>query len=288
MAIDKQIKNPIEWGAHRLVEMTHAIGRAADTMHVPEETDALPAVNRIGLDDVRQAIARGIDDLGAFRSDALSLAIIYPVAGIVLAVAASTHNLLPLIFPLASGFALIGPVAGIGFYALSRRREREAAGEKDTGTTPAYGAIPVVGLLLLAIFIAWLVTAYWIYLATLGQQPPQTTAAFVRDVFMTEAGRTMIVAGIGTGFLFAIAALSVGAISFPLMLDRPVGPVTAVRTSIRAATKNPGPMAAWGVIVAAGLVIGALPALIGLVIVIPLLGHATWHLYRSLVPRPGE
>ncbi len=283
--IDNQIKNPVEWGAYRLVDTVHAIGRTARALRLPEKSAEMPVVNRIGLDDIRDAIARGLDDLGAFRTDAMSLAIIYPLAGIVLAVGAGTHNLLPLVFPLASGFALVGPIAGIGLYALSRRREQELAGEKVAEATPAYGAIVMVALLLLAIFIVWLAAAYWIYQATLGPEAPESMVAFVRDVFTTGAGWAMIVVGIGVGFLFAVAALAIGVISFPLMLDRPVGTVTAIRTSLRAVVKNPGAMAAWGAIVAAGLFIGSLPALVGLVIVIPLLGHSTWHLYRRVVAR---
>ncbi|GIL02999.1 MAG: hypothetical protein BroJett030_28980 [Alphaproteobacteria bacterium] len=285
MAIDNHIRNPVEWGAQRFIETTHAVGRAAHSLRLPRESAELPAVRRIGLEDIRIAIARGIDDLGAYRTDAISIVLIYPLAGIVLVVAAATQNLLPLVFPLASGFALIGPIAGIGLYALSRRRELEAAGAKDVRASPAYGSIAIVGLLLIAIFIAWLAIAYWIYLATLGPEPPQSTVAFIRDVLTTGAGRTMIVVGVGVGFLFAVAALAIGVVSFPLMLDRPVGPLTAVLTSVRAVAKNPGAMAVWGAIVAAGLVIGSAPALIGLVIVIPLLGHATWHLYRRLIPR---
>ncbi|MFZ2102211.1 MAG: DUF2189 domain-containing protein [Oricola sp.] len=285
MANVNQIKNPVEWGAQRLAGIGRHVGAASDTLRVPEELDELPDVRRIGLEDIRIAIVRGIEDLGAFRTDALSLVIIYPVAGLVLAVAAGTYNLLPLVFPLASGFALLGPVAGIGLYEMSRRRELELAGDSEAGTSRPYGAIVLVGLLLLAIFLAWLVVAYAIYHLTLGPEAPRSVAIFVRDVFTTGAGWTMIVAGVGVGFLFAVAALVVGVISFPFMVDRPVGPGTAIRTSARAVATNPGAMAAWGAIVAAALVIGSLPALLGLVIVIPLLGHSTWHLYRRLVPQ---
>lgn len=285
MAIDNHVRNPVEWGAHRLAGMFHSIGGAARALHVPEELDELPAVRTIGLEDIRTAIGRGMADLGAFRSDAISLAVIYPLAGLVLAFAAGTNNLLPLLFPLASGFALIGPVAGIGLYAMSRRRELEASGEKDTETPPAYGAIAVVGFMLFAIFLAWLVVAWWIYLATVGPEAPQSIAAFIADVFTTGAGWAMIAIGMSVGFLFAVAALSVGVISFPLMIDRQVGPLTAIRTSVSAVARNPGTMAVWGAIVAAGLIVGSLPALLGLVIVIPLFGHATWHLYRRLIPR---
>ena len=96
--------------------------------------------------------------------------------------------------------------------------------------------------------------------------------------------RAMIVVGVGVGFLFALLVLAISVVSFPLLLDRDVGLYTAVMTSIRAVLANPAPMAIWGLIVAGGLVIGSIPLLLGLAIVMPVLGHATWHLYRKVVP----
>ena len=150
---------------------------------------------------------------------------------------------------------------------------------------PAFGAILVLGLVLLAIFLLWLAAAWAIYTATLGPAPPASVGSFVRDVFTTGAGWAMIVAGNAVGFLFAVLVLTISVVSFPLLLDRDEGLYTAVATSILAVVRNPVPMAAWGLIVVGGLVLGSLPALLGLVVVMPVLGHATWHLYRKLVPR---
>jgi uncharacterized membrane protein len=100
----------------------------------------------------------------------------------------------------------------------------------------------------------------------------------------SSAGWSLIVVGVGLGFLFAVLVLTISVISFPMLLDRDVGLFTAVATSIHAVVANPVPMAVWGLIVAGGLVLGSLPALLGLIVVMPVLGHATWHLYRKLVP----
>jgi uncharacterized membrane protein len=135
-----------------------------------------------------------------------------------------------------------------------------------------------------AIFLFWLVAAEAIYEATLGPEPPVSIGSFVRDVFTTSAGWTLIVAGCGVGFLFAVLVLVISIVSFPLLLDRDVGLGTAVWTSVRVVIANPGPMAAWGLIVAGGLLIGSIPLFLGLIIVMPVLGHATWHLYREVVP----
>jgi uncharacterized membrane protein len=143
----------------------------------------------------------------------------------------------------------------------------------------------VLGLVLVAIFLLWLAAAYGIYWVTLGPEQPASIGAFVRDVFTSSAGWALIVVGMGVGLLFALLVLMISVVSFPLLLDRDVGLYTAVATSVRAVVANPGPMAVWGLIVAAGLVIGSIPVFLGLILIMPVLGHATWHLYRKVVPR---
>ena len=151
--------------------------------------------------------------------------------------------------------------------------------------TPAFGAILVLGLVLFGIFLLWLVTAYTIYHVTMGHEGSASLGAFYHDVFTTGEGGALIVVGVGVGFLFALLVLSISVVSFPMLLDRDVGLYTAVATSVRAVLANPVPMAVWGLIVAGGLLFGSLPLLLGLIVVMPVLGHATWHLYRAVVPR---
>jgi uncharacterized membrane protein len=124
-----------------------------------------------------------------------------------------------------------------------------------------------------------------IYKVTVGPKLPASIAMFIGDVFTTAAGWALVAVGVGVGFLFAVLVLAISVVSFPLLLDRDVGLSVAVWTSIRAVAANPGPMAIWGLIVAGGLVIGALPLFVGLIMVMPVLGHATWHLYRKVVSR---
>ncbi|MGH6906138.1 MAG: DUF2189 domain-containing protein [Geminicoccaceae bacterium] len=285
------IRNPAEWSVEQLRDAEQAVERAGHSLRRPAAArDApLPAVRQIELADLKDVLARGLSDLGAYRTDVLFLCIIYPVAGLVLAWLAFGYDMLPLVFPLASGFALIGPVAAVGLYEISRRREH---GDDITWAdafgvvrAPAFGAIVALGLVLLAIFLLWLAAAQAIYLVTLGPEPPASFGGFVRDVFTTRAGWALIAVGVGVGFLFAVLVLTISVVSFPLLLDRHVGLYTAVATSVRAVVTNPGPMAAWGLIVAGCLVIGSIPLLLGLIIVMPVLGHATWHLYRKVVPR---
>jgi uncharacterized membrane protein len=288
MAIRDYIRNPLEWGVDQVRTASVAAERAGESLRTPAGTP-LPEVRRIELADLGEALARGLGDFGAYRTDVIFLCIMYPLAGLLLAWLAFDHDLLPLLFPLASGFALIGPVAAVGLYEISRRREQGVhitwADAFGVVRAPAFGAVLVLGLILLAIFLLWLAAAYAIYLVTLGPEPPAGVGSFVRDVFTTGAGWALIIIGVAVGFLFALLVLTISVVSFPLLLDRDVGLYAAVLTSIRAVAANPGPMAVWGLIVAGGLVLGSIPVFLGLIIVMPVLGHATWHLYRKVVPR---
>jgi uncharacterized membrane protein len=282
------IKTPPGWGWDQIRLAANQIGSAK-----PEEywrdgvrDDTVPRVRRIGVADLRDALARGWGDFQANRTDVVFLCVIYPIIGLILARAVS-GGLLPLLFPLASGFALVGPLAAVGLNEMSRRRERgeEVRWLDAFGVlrAPSIGSIALLGVLLIGLFLLWLVLAQVIYFVTLGPDPPPSASAFFTEVFTTGPGWAMIVLGIAVGFLFALLVLAISVVSFPLLLDRNVGIGTAVSTSVRAATANPAVMALWGFIVACGLVLGSIPLFVGLVVVLPVLGHATWHLYRKVV-----
>jgi uncharacterized membrane protein len=182
---------------------------------------------------------------------------------------------------------LIGPVAGLGLYELSRRRELGL----DLSWTHAFGVrhsasiggILALAALLAVIFLVWVAVAHAIYVANFGYAPPESIPNFMRQVFTTHEGWTLIVVGNGVGFLFAVLVLMMCVVAFPLLLDRDVGAVIAVLTSVRVVLRNPVTMAMWGLIVAGLLLIGSIPLFIGLAVVMPVLGHSTWHLYRKAV-----
>jgi uncharacterized membrane protein len=288
------IRNPVEWGADQFRSAGIAVN-AANRGWRPAEDEATvspPIVRHITVDDIRDALRSGLSDFGANRTDVIFLCIIYPLVGLVFARVASGGALLPELFPMASGFALLGPFFGLGLYEMSRRRELGVGrGWSDAFRvlgSPSLGAIALLGLVLGVIFVMWLVVAYVIYLVTLGPLPLVSIGSFIRDVFTTTGGWAMIAVGIGVGFLFAALVLAISVVAFPLLLDRQAGIETAVATSIRTMMVNPGPIALWGLIVAGGLVLGSIPLFVGLALVLPVLGHATWHLYRKAVvwPRP--
>jgi uncharacterized membrane protein len=287
MASSEHIRNPAEWGVDQLRTANLALERAGHALRSPTRDASLPVVRRIEMADLKDVLAKGISDFAAYRTDVMFLCIIYPIAGLLLAWLAFGYDLLQLVFPVAFGFALIGPVAAVGLYEISRRREQGIditwADAFGVVRAPAFGAILVLGLVLLAVFLLWLAVAQGIYLMTLGPEAPMSVGAFARDVFTTPAGWAMIVVGMAVGFLFALLVLTISVVSFPLLLDRAVGLYAAVATSARAVATNPGPMAVWGLIVVGALAIGSIPLLLGLIVIMPVLGHATWHLYRKVV-----
>jgi uncharacterized membrane protein len=251
------------------------------------EAPEFPTVRTISRADLQDVLARGFDDFWAMPSHVVFVSLIYPIIGIVLAGFMFGYNVLPLLYPLASGFALVGPLAAIGLYELSRRREQELPTDWkyafDVLRSPAIAAIATLGVVLFVIFISWLMTAQALYTWLYGYAAPASLTGFIHEVLTTSRGWTLILIGNAIGLVYAIVVLAISAISFPLLLDRDVGVAVAVHTSVRAVLKNPVSMALWGLIVAALLVIGSVPAFVGLAIVMPVLGHSTWHLYRRLV-----
>ncbi|WP_298850759.1 DUF2189 domain-containing protein [uncultured Ruegeria sp.] len=282
----KTIGNPISWAAQNL-------GAASD--HVSEsvsrlgsaETKELPMVQTLTLQDLRACLRAGYRDFLETRADAVFLVLIYPIAGLLMFGFALNVNMVPLLAPLVAGFALIGPVAAVGLYEISRKREQGSTAHWldafGVFRSPSFGAILVLGFYLVMLLLIWLMAAQSIYTHTLGPEAPASLGAFAAQVFTTAAGWTMIIVGIAVGFVFALCALAISVVSFPLLLDRKVGLPVAVVTSFRVLRHNPGVILTWGFIVAALLVLGALPMLLGLIVVMPVLGHATWHLYRRAI-----
>ncbi|WCR11198.1 DUF2189 domain-containing protein [Paracoccus stylophorae] len=285
---DKTIGNPVSWAAQKVAGMGRGVGSAVDG--ISSHDLARPQINRIGADDIRSALKKGVEDFGALRSDVIFLVVLYPVIGFVLALWSFNTDDLHLLFPLVAGFPLVGPVAALGLYELSRRRERGEdanwSAALDTLTGRILGPVIMLSLLLVAIFTLWMLVAHAIWSATLGPASYDGLWDFLGTTLSTAEGWTMIVVGLAVGFVFAAVTLCISMVSFPMMIDRQVGVPVALATSFAVARRNPGTTALWGLVVAVALMVGMIPLFAGLVVVLPILGHATWHLYRSAVAEP--
>ena len=230
-------------------------GNVTSLAQTGADTAAAPIIRTIGLSDLHRALRLGWEDFKAVPSHAIILCVIYPVLGLVLARTVLGYSVLPLLFPLAAGFALLGPFAALGLYELSRRRER---GEAAIGLGCARrAALAVVRRHARARHAAaGAVRDLGGYRA--GDlcrsvrlcRPRPEIPDFAERVLTTPQGWWLIVVGCGVGFLFAVVALCISVVSFPLMLDRHAGAGEAMVTSLRAVARIPVPMAAWGLIVA--------------------------------------
>ncbi|SPH17385.1 hypothetical protein DEA8626_00903 [Defluviimonas aquaemixtae] len=279
------IGNPLSWGMRMLGIAGHDVSEVARELGGTDRSE--PVVRHITTDDIRTALRLGVQDFMALRTDVIVACLLYPIIGACLVWAAFHRNLLPLLFPLISGFALIGPAAAVGLYEMSRRRE---AGKKASWAdgfailqSPRFGAIFILAVAHFFVFFVWILVAYGIFLITMGPEVPTSAQTFFSEALTTGSGWAMILIGFPVGFLFALLVLATSIVSFPLLIDRHVGLPVAVVTSLRVARTNPGPVALWGITVAVLLALGALPFLLGLAVVMPILGHATWHLYRRAV-----
>ena len=250
---------------------------------------APPPVLRISEEDLNWALSQGWDDFRAKRGDILVLAFVYPLAGLVTAVVFMNDALLPLFFPLVAGLSVLGPAVASGFYEIARRRELGLSSSWRHFLDPVRGrsrsGLITLSGMLIALFLAWLAAAYLIYTLTIGTSDPLTTGNMLQRVFTNPEGGAMIVIGNLVGLAFGVVTIVLTLVSFPMVVDRPVDAMTAVGTSIRAVRTSPGATASWGLKVVALLVLGSLPAFVGLAVVLPLLGYATWHLYTRIVER---
>lgn len=248
-----------------------------------------PAVRTISTADLHWALRLGWEDFLAKRGDILFVGVIYPLVGLLVVALTVQGALLPLFFPLAAGLSIVGPLAAAGFYEIARRRENGddsgwAHFLDPLGPDRRHGLLAIASMLIV-LFLAWLLIAWTLYQATVGRLAPDSLGAFVRLLFTTPEGWTLIVLGNLAGGVIATLTLALTVVSVPMVVDRPVSGMVAVRTSVRAVAANPWVMARWGAIVAGLLVLGSIPLFVGLAIMLPVLGYATWHLYTKVVAR---
>jgi len=245
------------------------------------------AVRKIELKDLWQALKEGYGDFIAKPSHFVFLAIVYPLFALLLTLFLLGYNLLHLAFPMVVGCTFLGPLVSIILFEVSRLRERGQTVKWNSAFdfvhTSAFAPILALSVVMMLLYLGWLFMAQHIWFGLFGADPPVSITDFANLVLTTRRGGALVVYGTAVGFLFAVAAFSISVVGFPLLLDKPATAITAASASIKAVFANPRVMAVWGLMVVVLLLVGAIPFLIGLTVVLPVLGHATWHLYRKLV-----
>jgi uncharacterized membrane protein len=244
-------------------------------------------IRKVGVRDLWQALREGYEDFNTKPSFGIFLAVIYPVFALLLTLFVLGQDLHHLVFPILAGLTLLGPVVSVGLLAMSRRRERglDLSWRLAFDFVHSYSFAPIAALsvVMTLLYAAWLFMAQFIYVRLFGADPPESLVTFVTEVTTTRHGGALVFYGVGVGAVFAFTALAISVFAFPLLLDKPTTTLTAVGTSIKAVSINLIVMLIWGFVVVALLTIGASLLLMGLAAVLPILGHATWHLYRKVV-----
>ncbi len=255
---------------------------------VPEYTPPRePVIREITMEDVQAAFYEGLSDFRKAPAFGLFFGGVYAAGGILMVALVVALQATYLVYPLAAGFALIGPFIAVGLYEVSRRRDR--------GEALAWG--PILGVIFsqskrelgwmafvtLFVMIIWLYQVRLLLAVFLGFQSFATLGAFLTVVFTTPEGLMFLMVGNIVGALLALGLFSLTVISFPLLLDRDVDFITAMIASVKSVVMNPKPMIGWALFIVLGLIIAAIPFFLGLLIILPALGHASWRLYRKVV-----
>jgi uncharacterized membrane protein len=250
-----------------------------------------PEVRAITIPDIVEAMASGLRDFQAAPRFGLAFGAAYAAGGAVIMLCVIGIGWSYLAYPLAAGFALVGPFAAVGLYEVSR--------VLSLGERPSWrGIVSVVfaqgrrelgwmAFVTLFVFIFWMYQARLLVVLFLGFHATATLRDFVTLVTTTPEGILFLIVGNAVGAALALVLFSLTVVSFPLLLERDVDFVTAMITSVRAVAKSPGPMISWAAIIVVELLLASLPFFLGFLIVLPILGHATWHLYRRIVA-PAE
>ncbi|HEY0329219.1 MAG TPA: DUF2189 domain-containing protein [Rhodopseudomonas sp.] len=245
-----------------------------------------PVVRRIKIADVAEALNRGLRDFQAAPLYGLGFGAIYALGGIIITLSLTAFGLVYLAYPLAAGFALIGPFVAVGLYEVSRRRE---AGEPLSmraiwSTVRSRGEVGWMAFVTLFMFIVWMYQVRLLIALILGLHASfGSFGEFLTVLLTTNEGLLFLAIGNCVGAALALVLFSLTVVSFPLLLERDVDFVTAMVTSVRAVVTSPGPMIGWAATIVLLLAISALPYFLGLLVTLPVLGHATWHLYRRIV-----
>jgi len=254
------------------------------TASVSGRTD--PVVRRITTADIAEALTQGLRDFQARPLFGLAFGLIYVLGGISIVLCVTAFGMVYLAYPLAAGFALIGPFVAIGLYEVSRRRElgQPISFGAIWRTVTSRGEIAWMAFVTVFFFVIWMYQVRLLIALLLGLNASFSSfKEFMTVLLTTNEGLLFLAIGNLDGAALSLILFSLTVVSFPLLLERDVDFVTAMITSVRAVVTSPGPMIGWAAVITVLLIVSALPYFLGLLVTVPVLGHATWHLYRRIV-----
>jgi uncharacterized membrane protein len=245
-----------------------------------------PVVRSITAGDIAEALGEGLRDFQAVPLYGLAFGALYAAGGIAILLCLMAFGLVYLAYPLAAGFAMIGPFVATGLYEVSRRRESGQAISIGAiwATVKARGEIGWMAFVTLFVFVIWMYQVRLLIALLLGLNVSfSSLREFITVVLTTNEGLLFLAIGNAVGAALSLILFSLTVVSFPLLLDRDVDFVTAMVTSVRAVVTSPVPMIGWAAVIVVLLAVSAIPYFLGLVVTLPVLGHATWHLYRRII-----
>jgi len=249
-----------------------------------------PAVRSITGADIIDAFGHGLRDFRAAPMFGLFFGAIYALGGLSVVATAYAFELTYIAYPLAAGFTLIGPFVAVGLYEVSRRLESGEpliwSGVLGVIFAQRHREMGWMSFVTLFVLMMWMYQVRILLALFLGLKTPPTLDGFIDVLISTPEGWMFLAVGHGVGAILALILFSLTVVSFPMLLDRDVDFITAMITSVKSVVVNPKTMICWAAIVVLSLIVAMAPSFLGLLFVLPILGHTTWHLYKKLVPPP--
>jgi uncharacterized membrane protein len=253
---------------------------------VPVPTAQAPRIRKVDLDRPWVWLAAGWRDLCRAPQVSLAYGVLFALAGYAITLGLWLAGLTYLVLPMVCGFVIVAPLLAVGLYEVSRRLD---AGEPvGLGTALLAwgrnaGQIGLMGIVLMLLLFAWIRIAALLFMLFYGLAPP-SLETLVADTFLSPEGLPFLITGTIIGAVLASLAFAISVVAVPLLLDRPdANVVTAIVTSIAAVKQNPATLLFWAVLIAGFAGAGLVTLYLGLIVTLPLIGHATWHAYRDLV-----
>lgn len=249
-------------------------------------------VNKVTADDIRASLEAGYSDFLARPFMSGFFGLFYALFGLLFVWCLVWYGKIWMVLPAAVAFPLIAPFAAAGLYEMSRRLQKEEKfGWTDILTVMAHQRKREMGwMAFVTLFVLWI----WFYqfrtvlVIVLQDSSFSDMNGFFNTVMFTPEGWIFLAIGTCVGACLAAVLFTVTVVAMPMLLDRDIDFVTAMLTSIRVVTENPVVMLSWAAIISVTVLVSMVPAFLGLVFSLPILGHATWHLYQRAVPPAGE